>query len=127
MTVTDEPLVLVVDDDAMVRRVLRLTLERAGLRVLLAEHGVDALNQLATAGEPVRVLLTDIVMPEMGGVALAERVLAQKSPPKIILMSGFMHAADRLTVAGQTPPFVQKPFKGDEIAKLVWSVMGISR
>ncbi len=38
-----------------------------------------------------------------------------------------MHTADRLTVAGQTPPFVQKPFKGDEIAKLVWSVMGISR
>ena len=80
MTVTDEPLVLVVDDDAMVRRVLRLTLERAGLRVLLAEHGVDALNQLASVGEPVRVLLTDIVMPQMGGVALAEHVLARKSP-----------------------------------------------
>jgi two-component system cell cycle sensor histidine kinase/response regulator CckA len=127
MTGTDEPLVLVVDDDAMVRRVLRLTLERAGLRVLMAEHGVDALNQLAGLTEPVRVLLTDIVMPEMGGVALAERVLTRPSPPKIILMSGFNHSADRLTVSGQTPPFVQKPFKGDEIAQLVWSVMGIRR
>ena len=121
-----EPLLLVVDDDSTVRRVLKVSFERAGFRVLVAEHGVDALGQMETAGEPVALVLTDVVMPEMGGVALAERALAQVPPPKVILMSGFNHTAERLVVAGQTPKFVQKPFKIDELVRLVRSELGLT-
>lgn len=115
----EDPLVLVVDDDATVRKVLKIALERAHLRVLTAEHGVDALAKLDAAGEPVDVILSDVVMPEMGGVALCEAALTRPHPPRIILMSGFNHDPARLRVAGKGAPFVQKPFDMDDVVRRV--------
>lgn len=127
MTPAKDPLLLIVDDDASVRRVLRVGLEREGFRVLVAEHGLDGLAQLQAASEPVRLVITDVVMPEMGGVAFAERALERVPAPRVILMSGFSHDPARLSVRGQTPPFVQKPFKIDEVAKLIRLELGQAR
>ena len=120
------PLLLIVDDDASVRHVLRAGLEREGFRVLVAEHGLDGLAQLHASGEPVRLVISDVVMPEMGGVAFAERALEWDPAPRVILMSGFSHDDARLQVAGSTPPFVQKPFRIDEVAKLVRLELGMA-
>lgn len=114
-----EPLVLVVDDDPTIRRTLRRVLERSGYRVEEAADGGDALARVATLGESPALLLTDVVMPVMGGVALAERMLAQADPPRVILMSGLAHDPSRLTVAGTRPPFLAKPFNLNEAVQLV--------
>lgn len=109
--------VLVVDDDATIRRVLQLTLERAGLRVLVAEHGTQALAILDAAPGDVDLILTDVVMPEMDGVTLAGRVLARPDPPLLVFMSGYVHDPATLDhVLGRPAPFVQKPFDVDELA-----------
>jgi CheY-like chemotaxis protein len=125
MTPSHAPLVLVVDDDINVRKVLKQILERSGFSVLLAEHGVHALAVLDQAREPVRVLLTDVVMPSMGGVELAERVLARPSPPHILLMSGFPHQDASLVVAGERPPFFQKPLDMKGLVRRIEQLLGV--
>lgn len=110
------PTVLVVDDDETVRRVLRLSLEFAGFRVLTAEDGRRALDVMRSALEVVDLILTDVVMPEMDGVALAQAVLATSHPPTVLMMSGYLDDRDRLRRAiGADVGFVQKPFDMDEL------------
>lgn len=121
-----DPVVLVVDDDATVRKVLKIALERAQLRVITAEHGVDALEQLDAAGEPVDLILSDVVMPAMGGVALCEAALKRPHAPKVMLMSGFNHDPSRLRVAGKSAPFVQKPFDMDDVVRRVRAEIGLA-
>jgi CheY-like chemotaxis protein len=114
---TERHTLLVVDDDATVRRVLQLSLERAGFRVLAAEHGVDALRLLDAETRPVDLILTDVVMPEMDGVTLAERVLERPDPPLLVFMSGYIHDPEKLDrVMGRPASLVQKPFDVDELA-----------
>lgn len=112
-------LILVVDDDDTIRRVLRTGLEREGFEVLVAEHGVDALDVMRKAPRRIDVMLADVVMPTMGGVELAERVLEMKRPPRIILMSGIIHDPSKIRVGTHSPPFVQKPFEMVGLLKLV--------
>ncbi|MBX7119092.1 MAG: response regulator [Gemmatimonadaceae bacterium] len=118
-----EPLVLVVDDDAAIRRTLKRALEFNGFRVEEAEHGADALKRAAELGEAPALLLTDVVMPVMGGVALAEQMLAAARPPRVILMSGLAHDPSRLVVAGSRPPFLAKPFDLNEVLKVVTATL----
>ncbi len=115
----DKPIVLVVDDDETIRKVLRTGLEREGFEVLTAEHGVDALDAMRRAPRRVDVLLADVVMPEMGGVELAEKVFAMHRPPRVILMSGIIHDPSKVRVGQHSPPFVQKPFNMSGLMKLV--------
>lgn len=124
MSLTD-PYVLVVDDDATVRKVLRIALERAQMRVETAGHGVEALAVIAGATEDFDLILTDVVMPEMGGVALAEQAIKHPNPPHIMFMSGFNHDPARLRYAGRSAPFVQKPFDMDDVVRRVRTLIGI--
>lgn len=115
----DKQIVLVVDDDETIRKVLRTGLEREGFEVLTAEHGVDALDVMRRSARRVDVLLADVVMPEMGGVELAEKVLALNRPPRIILMSGIVHDQSMVRVGTISPPFVQKPFDMRGLMQLI--------
>ena len=66
--------VLVVEDEAALREVVRVTLTRAGHRVVVASHGEEALEVLAAAAPLPDLVLTDVMMPRLGGLALAEEV-----------------------------------------------------
>jgi two-component system, cell cycle sensor histidine kinase and response regulator CckA len=102
--------VLVVDDETTVLRLIRIALEREGLRVLTAGNGVEALAVLAGA-ERVDLVVTDVVMPQMDGIALAGHVREMAAAPRLIFMSGFVNDRSRLNAAlGRPAPFVQKPF-----------------
>jgi two-component system cell cycle sensor histidine kinase/response regulator CckA len=80
--------VLVVEDDAAVRSVVRALLEAQGYRVLDAGSGRDALETVARESKPIDLLLTDVVMPQMTGRALADVLAAMGHTMKVLFMSG---------------------------------------
>jgi two-component system cell cycle sensor histidine kinase/response regulator CckA len=113
-------MVLLVEDDEPVRRMTRRALEDAGYRVLEAPNGHAALDLLGTDGARVNLVLTDVVMPGMGGRALAER-LAQVWPDlPVLYTSGYTDG--EIVRRGLIEPgaaFVQKPFAPETIARAV--------
>jgi two-component system, cell cycle sensor histidine kinase and response regulator CckA len=102
------PTVLVVEDEAPVRRLAVKVLERHGYRVLSAQDGADALRQLRHHPGRIDVLVTDLVMPVMGGRELAARMRELRPDTAILIMSGY----DEELVAGGLAgaEFIPKPF-----------------
>lgn len=81
--------VLVVEDEVQVRNFAVRLLERVGYTVLQAKHGRDALLLWERHGEEIDLVLTDVVMPEMGGVELAEELRLRAPQLRILFMSGY--------------------------------------
>ncbi len=102
--------VLVVEDEAAVRNLVRAVLERKGYVVLAAEDGAAALDLVDAYAGVIHVLLTDLVMPGMNGRDLAARVRAKRPAIKVVFMSGY--TADVPTELGVEggPGFLSKPF-----------------
>jgi PAS domain S-box-containing protein len=112
--------VLVAEDEETVRRFVRIVLEREGFRVLEAENGVDALNVFAAADPAPDILLTDVMMPQMGGKELAKRLVEARPGLKVIFMSGFVRDPELLEgINDRRAPFLQKPFDIEELARIV--------
>jgi PAS domain S-box-containing protein len=112
--------VLVAEDEETVRRFVRIVLEKEGFRVLEAENGMEALTVFETAEPPPDVLLTDVVMPQMGGKELARRLLEARPGMKVIFMSGFVRDPELLEgLNDRRAPFLQKPFDIEELARVV--------
>jgi two-component system cell cycle sensor histidine kinase/response regulator CckA len=107
--------VLVVDDQDVVRDVIRLTLEGAGYTVLDAASPNDALELLRGRG-PIDLLVTDVVMPEMDAFELADRVACEIPGVRILYTSGY-------TDAGAEGPFIQKPFTPAQLVEKVSTVL----
>jgi CheY-like chemotaxis protein len=101
--------VLVVEDDANVRDLVRLLLEHSGYTVLTAQDAEEAVRACTELG--VHLLLTDVVMPEVSGQALAERVAAAAPDVRILFMSGYSDdAVQRQGLLGERSAFIEKPF-----------------
>jgi two-component system cell cycle sensor histidine kinase/response regulator CckA len=109
--------VLVVEDEAVVRRFVQETLERQGYHVLTARDAPDALAQLGN-GTPIDVLLTDVVMPRMSGRELAQRLVASRPSVKVLYMSGYTE--DAVVHAGAAAgAFLAKPFGRADLVRKV--------
>ncbi|HEY6035540.1 MAG TPA: PAS domain S-box protein, partial [Kofleriaceae bacterium] len=104
-------LVLVVEDDASVRKITRRTLERAGYRVVEAEHGRAALEMWDGLADKPVLLLTDLVMPGMSGHQVAAALRAYSPGLRVLYTSGYSaeNAGKELELRGGEN-FVQKPF-----------------
>ena len=119
--VTDSPAggsetVLLVEDEDSVRQLARRILERKGYRVLESGNGRDAVVQAAKFGERIQLILTDVVMPEVGGRELIERLTALRPDAAVIYMSGY--SDDEVLRRGMLKPgslFIQKPFNPDAL------------
>jgi two-component system cell cycle sensor histidine kinase/response regulator CckA len=107
--------VLVVDDEPAVRRLLARILRSRGYDVFETEDAPSALAFMSTANRPMDLVVTDIVMPSMSGVRLAEQIKAQWPSVKILFVSGF--PADEAIPASElaSVPLLGKPFTPDEI------------
>jgi two-component system, cell cycle sensor histidine kinase and response regulator CckA len=110
--------VLVVDDEATVREVARVTLSRAGYRPLTAAGGAAAVALLA-AGHDVRLAVVDINMPDMGGPQTMRELRRLRPGLPLVAISG-MDPGD-LGRAGLAPPasFLAKPFPAGALAEAV--------
>ncbi len=112
--------VLVAEDEETVRRFVRIVLEKEGFKVLEAENGIEALAVFEKAEPPPDVLLTDVVMPQMGGKELAKRLVEARPHMQVIFMSGFVRDPELLEgLNDRKAPFLQKPFDIEELARVV--------
>jgi CheY-like chemotaxis protein len=104
--------ILVIEDEAMVRAMARRALEEFGYQVLEAADGQAAIDLLASAGEPVDLVLCDIVMPGLSGQDLSA-ALARTVPAACVLyMSGYTgNDVVRKQLIAPSAPFIQKPFR----------------
>ncbi|MCF7838538.1 MAG: response regulator, partial [Candidatus Marinimicrobia bacterium] len=112
--------VLLAEDDAGVRRMTARALRKFGYEVIEAEDGAEALRKAAAAAKPVQVLVTDLVMPEVGGRELADRLQEQQPDVKIIFISGFSEKG--AWARGLLPPgavFLSKPFALAELVRMI--------
>jgi two-component system cell cycle sensor histidine kinase/response regulator CckA len=103
--------ILVVEDEAGIRALVRKILRRQGYEVLEAANGQDALALCREHGQRVELLITDVLMPQMGGRELVERLQTQGHNMKVLYVSGYTD--DATVYAGDLPPgtaFLQKPF-----------------
>jgi CheY-like chemotaxis protein len=111
--------VLIVDDDASTRVVLRLVLETAGFEVLEAEHGEAALAHIGPTLPDV--VTTDLTMPILSGEDLIERLRSQPRTAAIpiVVVSGDAAAARALHASGSVEAVVNKPFNAVELAQCI--------
>ncbi len=121
--------VLLVEDDEAIRSVTSAILRSLGYQIYAVGGGREALEFIE--GErpaPIDLLLTDIVMPSMGGRELAERLLAKRPDLRVLFMSGYvddpviLHAVQEASI-----PFLEKPFTRDGLAKKVREALDTPR
>ena len=114
------PTILAVDDDRAILHLLDQILNEAGYRVLLADGARKAIRQFEQSGEPVELLITDVIMPDLTGPVLAERLRAQKPDLRVLFISGF-HDADLVQrfVTRKGFTLLPKPFTVDALLRVV--------
>ena len=119
--------IMVVEDEAAVRGLATRTLRQQGYTVIEAADGEEALEILKECGE-VDLILSDVVMPRMGGRELVECLAAQSHDAHLLLMSGY--AGTGLTERGGLPPgveFIDKPFSPADLVGKIDSILGPGR
>jgi CheY-like chemotaxis protein len=120
--------ILVVEDERAVRELVCLALQEAGYHVLAANNGVEALAQLDRAEQAVQLVLTDVVMPKMGGGELAERLRRSEQAPLILFMSGYVED-DRVRrlIPDGAAHLLQKPFTPQQLTRRVREMLDADR
>lgn len=119
----DETLLLV-EDEAMVRALARRILESQGYRVLEAKDGAEALEIAAEHGDSIDLLITDVIMPGMGGKQLAEILRSHRAEMQVLYVSGYTD--DTIVEQGMLSPgvaFLQKPFTHESLSAKVRAVL----
>ena len=118
-------MLLLVDDDALMRALLKPYLERAGFQTVVAEDGVRALELVR--GEPPEAVILDVVMPEMDGLALLRSLKtdeATKSIPVIIITAKYDRPTEEEAKRWGAAGYLTKPFSP---AQLVAEIRRVTR
>jgi CheY-like chemotaxis protein len=118
--------VLLAEDDEALRALGARVLVALGYKVLLARTGREALRIVADHRGPIDLIATDVVMPEMNGSQLVEKVLEARPDIRVLFMSGYTddEVMRRGVIDGQTA-FLQKPFTPDLLAHKIREVLDV--
>jgi len=118
--------ILLVEDQEMVQDLVTEILEDEGFKVIAAYNGLNALEVAKEYNNHIDLMLTDVIMPEMNGRELAQRIKAEKPDLKILFMSGY--TGEEMRNRGVLEPgtnFIQKPFSPDSLVEKVREVLQI--
>lgn len=117
---TPSQTILAVDDDRMVLHLLDEVLRSAGYHVLTADGGWRAIETYESLGAPIHLLLTDVIMPDLTGPVLAERLRSLQPDLQVLFISGF-HDADLVQrfVSNKGFSLLPKPFTVDGLLREV--------
>jgi two-component system, cell cycle sensor histidine kinase and response regulator CckA len=111
--------ILLVEDEPAVRQLFAQALLRAGYRVYEARNGQEAMKVFDQHGDAIDLLLTDLRMPYMGGVELAQHLRARRKTLKLICVSGYPGGSE----SELTGDFLAKPFSRDSLLSKVREVL----
>jgi PAS domain S-box-containing protein len=121
---TGSETVLLVEDEASVRQMLREALRKAGYRVWEAENGAEAIARWGAKIDEVDLVVTDIVMPVMNGLRLAEELRARRQEIKVVFMSGHsLELIHHQSVPDPAPDLLHKPFLPQVLVRKVREVL----
>jgi PAS domain S-box-containing protein len=126
---SSKPRILLVDDDGIVRNVLKLSLEDAGYSVHAAEGGAAALAWLARP-ERVDIIVTDLNMPDMDGVTMIRRAQEQRPNLPAILLTGYAGDGAALAVGGAVTgafSLLRKPISGAQLVDRIHALLASKR
>ena len=115
---------LIVENEAAIRNLLQMALQKNGYRVLTAESGREALDLVNAHSGPIHLLITDVMVPEIDGPELVRRLSTLRPDTRTLFMSGYMD--DALGEQGVLPSnvnFIQKPFSPRTIAQRVREIL----
>ena len=113
------PTILVVDDEAIARAYIERALKQEGYGVILASDGEEALQTLKASKGKIAMIITDLVMPGMGGHAFAIEVGQLPSPPPLLYISAYEKPQGEMARR-----FLQKPFSIAELTQAVKQMLG---
>ena len=117
--------ILLVEDEAAVRQSTREFLNLSGYTVLEAANGEDALHIAREYLGPIHLMVTDVVMPHLGGAQLAEQLAAERPQMKVLFVSGYAESTIlRHGVIDVSTRFLQKPFGLKTLASKIREVLG---
>ena len=117
-------LVIVVDDEAAIREIIKVTLENNGYRVAIANDGTEAVAKFATQNRKVHVVMVDLMMPFMDGISTIRALQKMDPAVRFIAISGLMDHAriSQLKEVGDVH-FLAKPFTTEQVLKLLGEVL----
>jgi CheY-like chemotaxis protein len=117
-------LILVVEDEKMLRELLQGLLQNHGYRVLLARDGMEGLSTFEREASKIDLVLSDMGMPKLGGLEMYLRMKESGHSPKLLLCSGFLEPAVKLQLleAGVTD-FLLKPARPAQILRRVHEIL----
>jgi two-component system, cell cycle sensor histidine kinase and response regulator CckA len=115
--------ILVVDDEASVREITRDTLENYGYRVLTANDGTEALAMYAQRQEDIRLVITDMMMPFLDGMATIRAL--QKINPRVLIIasSGMAPNEELMKSTGMVQEFLNKPYTTEKLLKSLYRAL----
>ena len=109
-----------VDDEPVVRQIVKVALERSGRKVLMADTGEAAVAEMSAHADQIGLVLLDWKMPGMDGAETLARLLRIKPSLKVILSSGFSQAeAEESFRYSSVIDYLQKPYRMSELARVV--------
>jgi len=120
---TNPGTILLVDDDESVRRLVRDILREQRYHLIEAGDGAEALEVASVHAGPIDLLLTDVIMPKLDGVRLAEQMLQHRPGIAVLFMSGYFEGA-LLCASRPNVALLQKPFRADHLIDAVREALG---
>src|SRR3569832_2733220 len=116
--------ILLADDDAAVRDLVRRALTAEGHLVQVTQDGQEALEAVESGGGKFDILISDVDMPQLDGISLAEKAIVLRPALAVILMSGFSDQLARAAgLRARQVLSISKPFTLDQFKQVVFSVL----
>lgn len=116
--------ILIVDDEPLIRELLKGYLTGMGAIVLEAENGEDALNVYRDHGDSIDLIVLDVIMPGIKGDEVLRQIRKEKADTKVVISSGFMSEKQRKNFQDlNADGFLDKPFKDDHALSIIGEVL----
>jgi CheY-like chemotaxis protein len=115
--------ILVVDDEAQIREITRVSLEKNGYRVLTASDGAEAIPLYSQNRDKIKIVLMDMMMPIMDGPASISELLEIDPQVRIIAVSGLTESDKYASITGKVYAFLSKPYTTERLLKTIHEVL----